>query len=72
VSNRGHWLGLRAPLIAASGLRLATLLAALPLLVAAGRHLGASTADANPAEVNPTEVGAPTAEAERSTTPADT
>jgi MFS family permease len=39
-----HWLGLRAPLITAGGLRLATLLAALPLLIAAGRHLG-TTAD---------------------------
>jgi MFS family permease len=61
-----HWLGLRAPLIAASGLRLATLLAAVPLLVAAGRHLGASTAEAKPAEVksaevNPAEAAAPTA-----------
>ncbi|WP_203923904.1 MFS transporter [Rugosimonospora africana] len=41
-----HWLSLRAPLVAASGLRLATLLAAVPLLVAAGRDLGAGRAAA--------------------------
>jgi predicted MFS family arabinose efflux permease len=35
-----HWLGLRAPLLLAGGLRLAALAAAVPLLSAAGRHLG--------------------------------